>query len=130
MTTDGSGNAGFNAAFATAPATNLFVTATATDANGNTSEFSAGIGVVSNGVASPSVVVSNGGGGGGGAPATITVAWPSAATFFALEKTDSLKPPVQWQTVTSGIVDVNGTKTFTATNDGAATNRFFRLKKP
>ena len=130
VTTDGSGNAGFNAAFVTAPATNLFVTATATDANGNTSEYSAGIGVVSNGVASPSVVVSNGNGGGGGAPATITVAWPSAATFFALEKTDSLKPPVQWQTVTSGIVDVNGTKTFTATNDGAATNRFFRLKKP
>ena len=130
VTTDGSGNAGFNAALAAAPATNLIVTATATDANGNTSEFSAGIGVVSNGVASPSVVVSKGGAGGGGAPATVTVAWPSGATFFALEKTDSLKPPVQWQTVTSGIVDADGTKTFTATNDGTATNWFFRLKKP
>jgi parallel beta-helix repeat protein len=131
VTTDGSGNAGFNAAFATAPATNLLVTATATDANGNTSEFSAGIGIVTNGVASPSLAVAKSvSGSGGSATTTTTVAWPSAASFFALEKTGSLNPPVQWQAVTSGIADSGGTKTFSITNGGANTNQFFRLKKP
>jgi hypothetical protein len=132
VTTDGSGNAGFAAVLATAPATNLLITATATDANGNTSEFSAGIGMVSNGVASPSLGVVKGvsGGGGGGATATTTVTWPSAATFFALEQAGSLQPPVQWQTVTSGITDSGVTKFFTITNAGANTNQFFRLRKP
>ena len=40
VTTDGSGNASFNAAFAALPAGQSVVTATATDAAGNTSEFS------------------------------------------------------------------------------------------
>ncbi len=40
VTTDGSGNASFNATFAALPADQLVITATATDANGNTSEFS------------------------------------------------------------------------------------------
>jgi parallel beta-helix repeat protein len=130
VTTDGSGNASFNAAFATAPATNLLITATATDVNGNTSEFSAGIGISTNGIASPSLSVAKGGGGGGGTATTTTVVWPSAATFFTLEKTDSLNPPVQWQAVTSGIADAGGLKTFTLTNGGVNTHQFFRLKKP
>ena len=131
VTTDGSGNASFAAVLATVPATNLLVTATATDANGNTSEFSAGIGVVSNGVASPSLGVTKGigGGGGGSGTTTTTVTWPSAATFFALEQAGSLQPPVQWQTVTSGITDSGVTKSFTITNAGGNTNQFFRLKK-
>ncbi len=131
VTTDGSGNAVFNATFATAPATNLLVTATATDANGDSSEFSAGIGIASNGGASPSLTLANGvSGGGSGAKATTTIAWPSAATLFTLEETASLTPPVQWQPVMSGIADSGGTKTFTITNDGTNTNLFFRLKKP
>jgi titin len=130
VTTDGSGNATFTAAFATAPATNLLITATATDANGNTSELSAGLGIGTNGVASPALAVSRSVSGGSGTAATTTVAWPSAATFFALETAASLQPPVQWLAVTSGIADSGGTKTFTITNGGAGTNQFFRLKKP
>jgi len=130
VTTDGSGNAAFTAILATAPATNLLITATATDANGNTSEFSAGAGITTNGTASPSLTVAKSSSGGGGSTTTMTtVSWPSAATFFALETTDSLNPPVQWQAVTSGIMDVSGTTTFTATNN-ATKNQFFRLKKP
>ena len=128
VTTDGSGNAAFSASFATAPDTNLLITATATDANGNTSEFSAGISVVSTGTASPSLAIAkSAGGSGGSAP---SVSWPSAATFFSLEKTASLNPPIHWSPVTSGIVDVGGTKTFTVTNGRGNTNQFFRLKKP
>jgi len=131
VTTDGSGYANFTAAIATTPDTNYVVTATATDGSGNTSEFSTGIGIVSNGVASPSLIVAKSvAGGGGGGTATTSVSWPSAATFFSLEKTVSLQPPIQWSPVTSGIVDVSGTKTFTATNGADNTNAFFRLKKP
>ena len=131
VVTDGSGNASFTAAIATTPDTNYLITATATDASGNTSEFAAGIGIVSNGVASPSLIVSKSVvGGGSGSATTTSVSWPSAATFFSLEKTPSLNPPVQWSPVTSGIVDVSGTKTFTITNGTGNTNAFFRLKKP
>ena len=131
VTTDGSGNVNFTAAIAATPDTNYLVTATATDATGNTSEFSTGIGIVSNGVASPSLIVSKSvAGGGGGSATTTSISWPSAATFFTLEKTVSLQPPIQWSPVTSGIVDVSGTKTFTATNGAGNTNAFFRLKKP
>ncbi len=131
IATDGSGNANFTAAIATTPDTNFVITATATDASGNSSEFSAGIGIVSNGVASPSLVVAKSVAGGGGGDATTTsVSWPSAATFFTLEKTVSLQPPIQWSPVTSGIVDVSGTKTFSVTNGAGNTNAFFRLKKP
>ena len=129
VTTDGNGNAGFTAAFATPPATNLLITATATDANGNTSEFSSGMGIRTSGAASPSLAITNSvSGGGGSATTTAAILWPDQATFFTLEKTTSLNPPVQWQAVTSGIVDFSGTKTFIITNSGA-TNLYFRLKK-
>jgi parallel beta-helix repeat protein len=133
VATDGSGNASFAADFPVAPDTNWIVTATATDANGNTAELSAGSDLVSSGVANPSLAVSantSSGGGGSGTFTTTSISWPSAATFFLLEKADSLNPPVQWLPVTSGIMDVAGTKSFTFTNTGANTNEFFRLKKP
>jgi parallel beta-helix repeat protein len=130
VTTGGNGNAPFTAVIAATPNTNYVITATATDASGNTSEFSAGIGIVSNGVASPSLVVAkNVSSSGGGSTTTTSVSWPSAATFFSLEKTPSLLPPIQWLPVTSGIVNLSGTKTFTVTN-GPNTNEFFRLMMP
>jgi hypothetical protein len=127
VTTDGSGNVSFTASFATAPATNLLITSTATDANGNTSEFSAGIGLTVSGAANPSLAIAKGSGGGGSS--AITVAWPSAASYFALEQASSLNPPIQWQTVTSGIADSGVTKSYAVTN-GGGTNQFFRLIKP
>lgn len=130
VTTDDSGNVVFTAAVNATPDTNYFVTATATDVSGNTSEFSAGVGITTNGAASPSLAIADSGDSGGDTAATATVSWPSAASFFTLETTDSLNPPVRWQTVTSGIVDVSGTKTFTATNSAGSTGQFFRLKKP
>ena len=126
VTTDGSGNASFTAV-ATIPDTNFLVTATATDANGNTSEFSAGSGIVSNGVARPPLAVTKNISGGGAT--TTSVSWPGAATFFTLEKTPSLEPPIQWSPVTSGIVVVGGTNIFTTTNNAGNSNQFFRLKK-
>ena len=130
VTTDNSGNANFTAAIATTPDKNYVVTATATDANGSTSEFSTGIGIVSNGVPSPLLVVSKSVAGGGGRVSSTSLSWPSAATFFTLETAPSLAPSVSWTPVTAGILDVSGTKTFLITNGAGNTNAFFRLKKP
>lgn len=129
VTTDGSGNVSFTASFANAPATNLLITSTATDTNGNTSEFSTGIGLTVSGAANPSLAIANGSGGGGGGSGAVKVGWPSAASYFALEQTSSLKPPIQWQTVTSGIADSGVNKSYAVTNNGG-TNQFFRLIKP
>ena len=130
VTTDGSGNAGFTAVINATPDTNYVITATATDPSGNTSEFSAGIGITDAGVASPSLAVSSSvSSDGGGVVTTTTVSWPGAATFFTLEKTPSLSLPVVWTPVTSGIVDNGGTKAYSVTNGGVSTNEFYRLKK-
>jgi len=132
ITTDASGNASFTATLAVTPDTNYLITATATDANGNTSEFSAGVNVVSNSLANPALSVAQSvtSAGGGGNLTTTTVAWPSAATFFTLEKTATLQPPIQWTAVTSGIVAAGGLKTFTLTNSSDGSNQFYRLKMP
>ena len=124
VSTDGNGNASFSTTVATVPDTNYVITATATDANGNTSEFSAGVAISSGGAAAPALAITPANSG----TSTAAVTWPSAAAF-TLEKTVSLQPPVQWQSVTSGIADSGTVKTFTVTNAGGA-RQFFRLKKP
>jgi parallel beta-helix repeat protein len=131
LTTDGSGHAAFTAAINATPDTNYLITATATDPAGNTSEFSAGTSIIMAGAANPSLIMSASppSGGGGSGAATLNVAWPSAATFFDLEKTASLQPPVHWQAITSGILDSGGVKSVIITNR-SATNEFFRLRKP
>lgn len=125
VSTDGNGNASFSTTVATVPDTNYVITATATDANGNTSEFSAGVAISSGGAATPALAITPANSG----TSTAAVTWPSAAAAFTLEKTSSLQPPVQWQAVTSGIADSGTVKTFTVTNAGGA-RQFFRLKKP
>jgi parallel beta-helix repeat protein len=126
VTTDGNGDALFDASFAAPPTAGWLITATATDSNGNTSEFSAGMGISISQITNPllSIASTNSGG-----QQLITVSWPSAASGFGLQRTDTLQPPVAWQSVTSGIVDWNGISAFTITNSGT-TNAFFRVKKP
>jgi hypothetical protein len=59
---------------------------------------------------------------------TTPVTWPSAASLFYLEATDSLSPTSQWHTITSGIVDLGLLKGLSVTNTGGS-NLFLRLKK-
>lgn len=122
VNTDNSGNASFNLALPTAPPADYLVTATATDANGNTSEFSPGIPALAGPTdVSLSILRSAGN--------TITVSWPAAASLYQLESTSDLNPTSQWQRVTSGITTVGDWKQCLVTNAPATTNQFFRLRK-
>ena len=127
VSTDGNGTTGFTTALGTVPDSNYLITATATDAANNTSEYSSGISITSSGAARPTLAIAKSG---SGVSATTTISWPSAASLFTLERTTSLTPPIVWQPVTSGITEDNATKTFTVTNDLTNPSLFFRLKKP
>lgn len=61
---------------------------------------------------------------------SITMTWPSYLTGYSLEYTDNLPGgDASWTTVTTGITDVNGVKTYTHTFP-PPNARFFRIRKP
>jgi parallel beta-helix repeat protein len=115
------GNAAFNATLSGAPPADCFVTSTATDANGNTSEFSSGI-PLAVGPQSFALSITN-------ADGTVKVTWPAAASLYRLEATGSLNPTWPWHTITSGIVELGQWRSYSVTNAAATGNQFFRLKK-
>lgn len=122
--TDGNGDASFSASVNSVPPSNYLLTATATDANGNTSEFSSpGLPIVVESLQAPALVTQKIGG-------AAVIMWPSAAGGYQLESTTSLSPTSAWQTVTSGIVTVSPWSSFIVTNVAAAGKAFYRLKKP
>lgn len=121
LTTGADGNAAFSVTLpAAAPAGDL-VTATATDPSGNTSAFSVAAPIA----AAPSEVSLSM----GRSNNTPTISWPSAAAGFQLEATASIQSPVQWHTITNGIIDDGNLKTFVIPVGSAPTNQFFRLKR-
>ena len=121
VTTDANGNASFTALLPVGTPTNYLVTATATDADGNTSEFSAGV-AASVGTQNVSVSITTDG-------FTPTISWPGTAILYRLETTDSLGPTSQWRPVTSGVVNVGEWSVFSVTNVFEKASQFFRLKK-
>lgn len=101
------------------------IVSTATDANGNTSEFSPSALLVIT-QATPSLKIST-----SAVPGTAArLTWPSSATNFQLECTESLSPPIAWQLVTNGIGDDGTNKTYVIANEPGVTKRFYRLRRP
>ncbi|HOX58683.1 MAG TPA: right-handed parallel beta-helix repeat-containing protein [Candidatus Paceibacterota bacterium] len=95
-----------------------FVTATATDSTGNTSEFSACIGVSvapEPPILSIASLLSSG---------QVALAWTNTPGFV-LEQTDTLSPPIPWAIVTNNPVLINGQ--YVVTVSTTTSNRFFRL---
>jgi titin len=91
------------------------VTATATDSDNNTSEFSACVPVA----LVPTLTV---------VPAInhqVNIAWTNTAAGFVLEQTGSLSPPIKWTTVTNNPVVINGQ--FVVTRPAATGNCFYVL---
>jgi parallel beta-helix repeat protein len=121
VTTDGAGNANFAVTTVSPVSFGFPVSATATDTNNNTSEFSPSVIVAEGPVPVPLAVRRV-----GGAP---TLQWLSAASGYQLECADDLRPPISWQVVTNGIQNDGTLKSFTVTNHVASTNRFYRLRR-
>jgi uncharacterized repeat protein (TIGR03803 family) len=117
--TDGAGQARFTAALAAPPVGCQFVTATATDSFGNTSEFSAAQTVSGISAAALSLLATNGG---------FRLTWPNAPHFL-LDSATNLTPPVSWQPVTHAPFDDGRLKSLVLTNSRIEPARFFRLRK-
>ncbi|HEY5044035.1 MAG TPA: hypothetical protein VIK53_18845, partial [Verrucomicrobiae bacterium] len=91
------------------------VTATATDTNNNTSEFSAWVPVIP----VPSVQLDVPG------PKQISISWTNNGGSFVLQQTYGLRPPASWTTVTNVPVLMNNLLTTTlSTTNGSV---FYRL---
>ena len=115
VSTAASGNVSFVTTFAGAIPAGYAITATATDAANNTSEFSSCLTAAAAPVLAATTLPNR----------QMTVAWPNTTTGFALLQTGSLTPPAQWTAVTN--VPVNTGGQFVVTLATTSTNRFFAL---
>ncbi|MSU56861.1 MAG: hypothetical protein EXS35_01520 [Pedosphaera sp.] len=95
------------------------LSATATDAANNTSEFSATVLVIPQ----PSLLITY-----SNAPASVTLAWTNTATGFVLQQATNLNLPVFWSNVTNAPVSSGGL--FRVTLVPLSGNRFYRLVLP
>lgn len=95
------------------------VSATATDAAGNTSEFGPAIAVVPQ--PTLGLILSN-------TPPAVTLRWTNLATGFELLQTPSLSPPIVWTAVTN--VPTSGGGFFAVTLAPTNGSRFYRLALP
>ena len=96
------------------------ITATATDPNNNTSEFSLPVTVQATPTLTAAIASGN--------TNQFTLAWPTNLTGFALQQTTNLLPVIVWNSVTNSSVVV-GTN-FNVTVNRTNGQRFFRLVFP
>lgn len=123
ITTDGTGVAAFSTSLSGAPSETV-ITATATDSQGNTSEFSPAL-TPAFGPERASVSVAR------NTDNSLALSWPASANDagFSLVTTTSLVPVIQWEPVLGGIV-TNGTLlSLTVTNLPPTGERYFGLRK-
>jgi parallel beta-helix repeat protein len=120
VTTSTDGHGIFSALLTGAVSADEIVTATATDAAGNTSEFSPGV-FATAGPQAVSLTMNRTGD-------ALTVRWPSAAVLYRLQVTNSLTPS-QWQYVNTGITDDGQWKSYAVPNASVPFSQLFRLKR-
>jgi hypothetical protein len=123
--TDPSGHCGFSVALPANLSPWWQLSATATDASGNTSELSP---IPASALLQPPSLAVSAPGDNGSA-----ISWPSSAgsgpTPYHLETTFSLVEPVNWTPITDGIQDDGVTRSYTVQPGGVISNQFFRLKQ-
>lgn len=118
VTLGGNCSTNFSVALPVTVAADWVVTATATDANNNTSEFSAGV----TNVLVPSLRATR------TSPNQVSIAWTNNGGSFNLLQTFSLNSPISWLTVTN--VPVLTTNFMVTTLSSTNGNVFYRLSVP
>jgi hypothetical protein len=113
VTTDSSGNASFSAHFPVGVPAGLPVTATATSASGNTSEFSA----CRSATGPPTLAITR-------SADVLTFIWPTAAGDFLLQSSPMSLPPV-WTDVSAPVTVFGGLNIVT---QPATTSAYYRLR--
>jgi hypothetical protein len=121
VATDGSCHASFTATLPASDLQNQFVTATATDANGNTSEFSPCQTVVIGPLPTLSVILSS---------SDLQISWPDALIGWTPESTTNLNLPIVWVPITNQPADDGNFNTLTVQTNELQKARFFRLIHP
>ena len=124
ITTDENGNTTFDVALSASVPVGHFVTATATDAANNTSEFSLSI-PVAVGTPAPKLSVAKSVSGD-----ALVLFWPASAQGFVLETTDSLSPPVVWEAVINASAVAGDQNKVTVKFSGGGSGKFYRIRKP
>jgi len=119
VTTQPDGNAAFSVSLPVWAPSNTVITATATDALGNTSEFSAPVPAASG---PPSVVLSI-----AQVVDGVVLSWSSAAEGFLVEATEDPLLTANWQPVTGSTSDDGVAKSMSVPD--SSNSRFFRLRK-
>lgn len=119
ITTDAAGLAVFDTTLVAAVPAGAQITGTATDAGGNTSEFSPAALAGAGSPAPPLGLVSLGG--------TNYLAWPADAAGVSLEASLALGPSASWFRVSSGIVTLGGHLVFPIVPAPGVGHQFFRL---
>lgn len=118
--TDENGHAVFSASLPLPVTAGHLISATSTDTNNNTSEFSRTLAVLA---AATNAFMRTARA--GNSP---VLQWPSAAIDFVLEGTAELRAPIKWRAITNDVLDDGVMKTFLVTNFVDASNQFFRLR--
>lgn len=121
VTSNAAGEVSFEATFSAAVRVGTFMTATATDAANNTSEFSLCIPVAA-GAPVPKLSIAKSADGNG-----LTLSWPASVTGSIVETADSFSPPVVWSQVATR-PNVTGDQN-TIRIDTTPGSRFYRIRK-
>jgi hypothetical protein len=121
-TTDPTGNSVFSFNYPVLLPPGRILTATVTDPDNNTSEFSPCVTVVND---TNFVALSYAASG-----ANLTLSWPIWAASYRLQSVSNLVPPVAWQTISNGITTNGSFKTYLQIISPASPALYFRLSSP
>lgn len=122
VTTDANGEASFNVTFPASAAAGRFITATANDARGNTSQFSQCLQVSAAALSTKLMVTRH------ATSDSLILSWPASSPGFILETTDNLAPAAVWLKVAESPSVAGDWNSVTIKPSNRSS--FYRLRRP